>query len=168
MTLVVFVGAVILLGVALIAIAWPLLQERRGVSMTGLAGDTSSVTDPLIDLVAQRDAIYQAIRELRFDHQVGKVSEADYEAFNTQLRSQAVRVLKEIDGLKQAEADPDLDARLETEIAALRQVNGSGPVQTAPASPVPADAAAPTFCPRCGQRLHGGDRFCGKCGAALS
>lgn len=166
MTLVVFAGAVILLAIALIAVAWPLLQERRGASAPSWAGNAAATTDPLIELYAQRDAIYQAIRELRFDHQVGKVSEPDYEAFNTQLRSQAVRVLKEIDALKQAEADQDLDARLEAEIAALRQVNGHGPVSAS--APAPAGAATLNFCPRCGQRLRVGDRFCGKCGAALS
>ncbi len=116
-------------------------------------------------LYAQRDSIYQAIKELRFDYQVGKVSEADYNAFNAQLRGQAVLVLKQIDALKKAEADPALDAGLEAEIAALRQVNGSGPARP---TPVAAGKAALKFCPQCGHRLQAGDRFCGKCGAALS
>lgn len=167
MMIVVLVGALLLLGIAIVAVAWPLVQERRGVSEDGLSAGMLPVADPLIELQAQRDSIYQAIKELRFDFQVGKVSEADYEAFNTQLRSQAVRVLKEIDALKQAEADPDLDARLEAEIAALRQVNGSGPGLSTSVTEA-TGAAALNFCPRCGQRLHGADRFCGKCGAALS
>jgi hypothetical protein len=78
-------------------------------------------------------------------------------------------VLKQIDALKKAEADPALDASLEAEIAALRQVNGNGPIQ--PASPValaPAGKASLNFCPQCGQRLQPGSRFCGACGAALT
>lgn len=167
MTVVVFVGALLLLGIAVIAVAWPLLQERRGQFQTDLAAETLAEVDPLAALVAQRDAIYQAIKELHFDYQVGKVAEADYKAFDAQLRGQAAAVLKQIDALKKAEIDPALDASLEAEIAALRQVNGSGPVPRSPVS-VPAGKVVLNFCPQCGQRLQAGDRFCGKCGAALS
>lgn len=167
MTIVVFVGALLLLGIAVLAIAWPLIQERRGVVDAELAVDMLPAADPLLELHAQRDAIYQAIRELRFDHQVGKVSETDFTAFDAQLRGQAALVLQQIDALRQAEADPLLDASLEAEIAALRQVNGSGPARPA-AQPVPAGQAGLNFCPQCGHRLQAGDRFCGKCGAALS
>jgi hypothetical protein len=169
MTVVVFIGALLLLGIADIAIAWPLLQERRGQFQADLSAETLSEVDPLAALVAQRDAIYQAIKELRFDYQVGKVSEADYKAFDAQLRGQAAAVLKQIDVLKKAEADPVLDASLEAEIAALRRVNGSGPARHQPVPvAVPTGKAALNFCPQCGHRLQGGDRFCGKCGAALS
>lgn len=167
MTIVVFVGALLLLGIAVLAIAWPLIQERRGVVDAELAIELLPAADPLLELHAQRDAIYQAIRELRFDHQVGKVSETDFAAFDAQLRGQAARVLQQIDELRQAEADPALDASLEAEIASLRQVNGSRPARPA-SQPVPAGQAGPNFCPQCGQRLQAGDRFCGKCGAALS
>ena len=166
MTIVVFVGALLLLGIAILAVAWPLIQERRGVAAAELAADVLPADDPLLELQAQRDAIYQAIRELRFDHQVGKVSEADFAAFDAQLRGQAALVLQQIDAVHQAEADPALDAALEAEIAALRQVNGSGPAKTALA--VPAGKPALNFCPQCGHKLQAGDRFCGKCGAALS
>ena len=172
MTIVVFVGALLLLSIAILAVAWPLIQERRGVAGAELTAEVLPADDPLLELQAQRDAIYQAIRELRFDHQVGKVSEADFAAFDAQLRGQAALVLQQIDALRQAEADPALDASLEAEIAALRQVNGSGPagsVEAARLVPVaaPAGATALNFCPQCGHRLQPVDRFCGKCGRAL-
>ena len=159
-----------LLAVALAAVAWPLLRERSGHGEVDLAAEAAADADPLLELEAQRDAIYQAIRELRFDRQVGKVSDVDFEIFDGQLRQRAALVLREIDALNQAEADPALNASLEAEIAALRHLNGRGPA--VPAQPALAAAAAGqaalNFCPRCGQRLQAGDRFCGKCGAALS
>ncbi len=167
MTIVILTGTLLLLGIAVIAVAWPLLQERRGQLVTELAHETLAESDPLTTLHEQRDAIYQAIKELRFDYQVGKVSEADYKAFDTHLRGQAAQVLKQIDTLEKVEADPALDASLEAEIAALRQVNGSRPARRTPVA-APAGKAALNFCPQCGHRLQSGDRFCGKCGAALS
>ncbi len=174
MTVVVIVGALLLLAIAVAAVAWPLLRERRGQPQAELAAEAVSFSDPLQELETQRDAIYQAIRELRFDRQVGKVSDADFETFDTQLRSRAALVLREMDALQKAEADPGLNASLEAEIAALRHVNGSGPAAPAQPAPVagpvavPAGAAALNFCPQCGQRLQAGDRFCGKCGTALN
>ncbi|MER2598105.1 MAG: zinc ribbon domain-containing protein [Caldilineales bacterium] len=151
----VVVGSVLLLAVALMAVAWPLLQERRGLLAADLAVEALPLADPLVDLQTQRDAIYQAIRELRFDQQVGKVSAADFTVFDAQLRGQAARVLRQIDALAQAEADPALQNSLEVEIAGLRQVKDA-PVSTL------------NFCPQCGQRLHKTDRFCSGCGSALA
>ena len=119
MIFVIVLGALLLIGIAAVAIAWPLVQERSGMPEYAIGGEAAVVEDPLVELTARRDSVYQALRELRFDHQVGKVSEADYKVFDAQLKGQAVAVLKEIDGLKKAEADPELDAQIEAEIAAL-------------------------------------------------
>lgn len=166
MTLFVIAGALLLLGIAAVAVAWPLVQERRAPAAVELAEEALPTADPLVELQAQRDSIYQAIRELRFDFQVGKVSEADYKVFDSTLRGNAAAVLQQIALLKQAEADPVLDASLEAEIAALRHVNGSGPGPMTPAA-VAVGEAALNFCPSCGQRLQAGNRFCGNCGAQL-
>ena len=164
MIFVIVLGALLVIGIAAVAIAWPLVQEHSGMPEYAIGGEAAVVHDPLVELTARRDSVYQALRELRFDHQVGKVSEADYKVFDAQLKGQAVAVLKEIDGLKKAEADPTLDAQIEAEIADLRS-NGQAPssapaAETGPVTPV-------NFCPKCGTKLKPGDRFCGKCGIAL-
>lgn len=160
MTLLVVAGGLILLALALVAIAWPLLRERPepGEPAAELPQPENVPADPLLELEAQRDSLYQAIKELEFDYQVGKVSEVDYQAFDAQLKEQAVMVLKEIDAFEIAEADPALESRLEAEIAALRR-NGHAASPSAP---------APGFCPQCGQGVQEGDRFCARCGAVLA
>ncbi len=161
MTVLVIVGGLILLALSLLAIVWPLLRERPEPEQAApeLLSPEMAPADPLVELQAQRDSLYQAIKELEFDYQVGKVSEADYQAFDSQLKEQAVAVLREIDTLQAAEADPNLDARLEAEIAALRR-NGH-----AVAGP---GAAGHGFCPQCGEGVKAGDRFCARCGAAIA
>lgn len=164
MTLLIIVGGMILLALSLLAIVWPLVRERPEPEQVApeLLWLETAQADPLMELQAQRDSLYQAIKELEFDYQVGKVSEADYQAFNSRLKEQAVAVLKEIDTLQKAEADPNLDARLEAEIAALRR-NGHA------LQPVAAESsAAPRFCAQCGEAVKAGDRFCARCGTALA
>ena len=119
MTFILIASAIGLIALTALAIAWPLWKERQGDASS--AGAEEAVRDPLAELLEQRNATYLAMRELRFDYQVGKVSEADYQAFDAQLKGQAVAVLKQIDALAAAAADPALDARVEAEIAALRQ-----------------------------------------------
>ena len=165
MIFVIVLGALVLIGIAAVAIAWPLVQERSGMPEYALGGVPATVEDPLVELIARRDKVYQALRELRFDHQVGKVSETDYKVFDAQLKGQAVAVLKEIDGLKKAEADPDLDTQIEAEIAALRSI-GQAPLSGAAAETGP--VAPVNFCPKCGTKVKPSDRFCGKCGTLLS
>ena len=164
MIFVIVLGALVLIGIAAVAIAWPLVQERSGMPEYALGGVPATVEDPLVELIARRDKVYQALRELRFDHQVGKVSETDYKVFDAQLKGQAVAVLKEIDGLKKAEADPDLDTQIEAEIAALRSI-GQAPLSGAAAETGP--VAPVNFCPKCGTNVKPGDQFCGKCGTVL-
>lgn len=165
MTFVVIVGGLLLLAMAVAVVAWPLLRERRdgqAVYEAELTADAVLELDPLVELQEQRDAVYQAIKDLEFDHQVGKVAEADYQAFDAQLKEQAVGILKQIDALRAAEADPQLGLRLEAEIAALRRVDGYAPTAASVA------AASTKFCPQCGRPCAPGDRFCGGCGTALA
>jgi hypothetical protein len=166
MIFVIVAGALVLIGIAAAAIAWPLWQERKGGSES--VADDETAADPLVELTARRDSVYQALRELRFDHQVGKVSEDDFKVFDAQLKGQAIAVLKEIDSLKKAEADPALDAEIEAEIAALRHTNGREQEVDPDVELVVVGQDAPAnYCPTCGTKARAGDRFCGQCGALL-
>lgn len=160
---------------AAILVAWPLIQaaQTRAPQPTG--------RDQVLDeLLARREAALTAIKDLEFDYLVGKIEEADYQALDARLRSEAIAILKAIDqhtggDLREASvrrereiarkrrprvapqpAPPSLEAQVEAEIAALRRQ---------PAHPGTRSAAA--SCASCGAALDAADRFCRNCGAPV-
>nr|NIN67603.1 hypothetical protein [Anaerolineae bacterium]NIO70584.1 hypothetical protein [Anaerolineae bacterium] len=94
------------------------------------------------ELEARREALYAALKDLEFDHEMGKLSAEDYAALRERYTVQAVAVLQQLDALA-AEEPP---------------VVGQG------------DAAlekAPLVCPVCRRACQPGDTFCTGCGASL-
>ena len=53
----------------------------------------------LDQLLERRDAIYENLRDLRFEHRAGKFSEADYADTLASLEQEAARVIAEIETL---------------------------------------------------------------------
>jgi hypothetical protein len=130
---------------ALLAVAYPILV--KGSVSEPMAASAEETVD---ELLAQRDAVFQALRELRFDHEVGKITDEDYVVFEGSLKQTAANTLRALDKWESG-ADRDLDAAVEAAVAAR----------------VVALAAGGITCPRCGQPAGPDDRFCGRCGAPL-
>jgi hypothetical protein len=164
--------AIALLIVAAVAIvAWPYF------SPVAAANRLPNGSDPALEsLVTQRDATYAAIKDLEFDHTMGKLSDADYKGMRTKYETKAVAILQELDGLKKA---PPPRARsgenaesIEQEVQRLRR-GAKCPQCGAP------HAANDVFCAKCGTALRGircpkcgtraaiGDMFCARCGGVL-
>lgn len=146
---------------AAVYVLWPLLSRA--------APDVPIEDDRLTDLISRKDSVMVAIKDLEFDHQVGKLSEEDFERFNARLRQQAIGYLQQIDKL--APQSAQLDESLEVEIARLRKtrtapvaVNGKSAPVAAPAVAVPAGEAPARFCTNCGQALAPQHKFCANCG----
>ena len=51
----------------------------------------------LRDLETARDGKFREIRDAELDHRTGKLSDADYAAVDTELRAEAVEILRAID-----------------------------------------------------------------------
>jgi hypothetical protein len=51
----------------------------------------------LLELEAARDAKYREIRDAELDHETGKLSDRDFDAINSTLRTEAVSLLRELD-----------------------------------------------------------------------
>jgi hypothetical protein len=115
-----------------------------------------------LDALLRRKALlYSNMKDLEFEFQMGKLSEADHERLRAEDRAEAARILREIDAL---EDRGDVDAIIEREIAARRA--GAPVVRRSPAMPEPPPGPA-LFCTGCGARAREGDRFCGRCGRSL-
>jgi hypothetical protein len=117
----------------------------------------------LSPLLAERERILDALVELDFDHELGKVPENIYELQRTRLLQQGADVLRQIDDLQSGEGMSEdkkparvsaADDPLEVMIAARRE--GHKP------------AGKGQFCHACGEKVKAGDRFCASCGADLS
>lgn len=136
--------AILLTGLSLFAVAYPILRQSDSArSVTATAQET------LEELLAQREAAFQALRELSFDHQVGKITDEDFGIFEANLKLHAADTLRALD---RWEAQEDsLDDALAQAVSARRAALQTGGVA----------------CPACGQPAAAGDRFCAACGAEL-
>jgi hypothetical protein len=149
--------AIIVLGGAYLA--WPLLR-RAGLPASGQQKKLSS-------LEAERDRILAIISEMDMDHAMGKIEAQDFEAQRGDLMRRGAAILREIDALGEAPgsasppsqampehvAEEALDARLEQEVARLRQSMAQ---------------QALGHCPQCGQMVLASDLFCSHCGRRLA
>ena len=63
------------------------------------ASDSAPHRTKLDQLMERRDAIYENLKDLRFEYRAGKFSETDYEETKDSLEIEAAKVLAEMDEL---------------------------------------------------------------------
>jgi hypothetical protein len=97
------------------------------------------------DLFIAKERVYANIKDLDFDHQVGKIDHEDHQAMRQALKQEAEAILARIDQLKGGSPR----VVLETEIARRRKGAKAG------------------GCPGCGSHNPAGARFCTQCGQKL-
>jgi hypothetical protein len=93
----------ILLAVAIVVlVAWFVTAPLR-------RRPTAQPEDPtvaeLADLEARKQAKYRQIRDAEADHAAGKLSDEDFRRLDTELRAEAIEILKGIDRLRQRRGD---------------------------------------------------------------
>ena len=85
-----------------IAVACALLTIAAAIFIFGVrreASDSAPHRTKLDQLLDRRDAIYENLRDLRFEYRAGKYSETDYNEIKHSLEIEAARVLAEMDTL---------------------------------------------------------------------
>ena len=152
--------SVLIAGAIITFIALPLFASSR-------AQDENEPT-ALETLMSQRDAAYDAMRDLDFDFQTGKLSDVDYNALRDKAKSRAAVVLQQLDAVQVQ------DHQLEQEIMQRRAAKPT--VASAPADDAieqeiakrrGKSATANMACKNCGTPYKSGDQFCAKCGNKL-
>jgi ribosomal protein L32 len=142
-------------GAVVVFVVWP-WWTRRGAPQPESGDRVRSGGETLAE---RHEAVLTALRDLDFDHAVGKVAEEDYEPLRQALLVGAGDVIAQLDE-EQAKAEADLDARIEAEVLAIRQTRRAEEDATAPASY--------NACPACGRVDRPGDVYCADCGAQLN
>lgn len=138
--------------------------------MTPLMGNRSRLASEepqeVSSLLAERERLLNALQELDFDFQLGKIPEDDYPGQRASLLQKGAEVLKKLDALgasrpaaqraaAAAEATPAdalTDDEIESMLAARRKARKT---------------RSAGFCPRCGKPILATDQFCPSCGKSL-
>ena len=92
------IAVALLVGAAVVAVAWPFLSPERGRPDDRL----SEADRTRIELLERRDSAYAALRDLEQDHRTGKVTGDDYVAEREELRREAAAALRMLDSLEQS------------------------------------------------------------------
>jgi ribosomal protein L40E len=154
-------SSVAFLMLATLALGWVVWMAFRAAQ--ALTREPTQVESGVVtgrrrkELEREKQALLKALKELDFDHQMGKVSEKDFNDISTQYRARAIRVMRHLD-----DAGRDYEAMIEKDLAAKRK----GPT---------ADSSQPTVkaemdsakCAKCGTRNDSDAEFCKKCGGKL-
>ncbi|HYN99189.1 MAG TPA: hypothetical protein VEU28_05905 [Actinomycetota bacterium] len=99
--------------IALGALIWmvrPLLERRR--ALRGPEEDRRTA-----DLLEEKQSVYRSILDLELDHEMGKMGSQDYLQLRQQSKSEALGIIRELEGSSGDENEQDT---LEEEIRAAR------------------------------------------------
>jgi ribosomal protein L40E len=142
------------------------------------------------ELRDEKRRLLRALKELEFDHGMGKLSKADFESVSATYKARAIEVMRALDGT--SELHPDLAALLRERNAksasgasasaasssaasssaasssdATRASDASASDGTG-ASDANASAASARTCSACGATNDDDARFCKRCGTGLA
>jgi hypothetical protein len=140
--LTVMMGAAAIVGLAALRAVRPLVSAHDDRS--AVVGQRTRAA-----LEQEKTLALRTIKDLEFDHAMGKISEDDFHEMSVRLRSRATRLIKQLD------AGSGYRSQIERDLAKRLGETGEkgGAVHT---------------CARCSVANDADARFCKSCGAALS
>lgn len=119
----------LLLGIVTVAAAWYVIKPLHtlGDLPSWLDESMSSAeTKKIARLEAAKDAVYENIRELDFEHEMGKLSPEDYQRLRNEYLARAAELLDEIEKARTREAI-DKEVEREVRVRRFRRPEGGGP-----------------------------------------
>lgn len=156
-------AAILFLTALLLTVSLYLVTPLLGNRSRGVTEEPQEASS----LLAERERLLNALQELDFDFQLGKIPEEDYPAQRADLLRKGAEVLKKLDAIapsrppvrapggtsaNAARTEALSDDELESMLAARRKERKT---------------RAAGFCPRCGKPILVTDQFCPSCGKSL-
>jgi Double zinc ribbon len=136
------------LGATVVAfVLYPVFSEAREPEV----GTTGSVERELISLDEKKTRLYDAITDLDFEKDAGKVSDADYQTARNDYMTQVAEVLTRIDALAPTRLEKN-----ETSVSPEKKAGKKKAVD-----------AASLVCKSCGKSSRADSKFCMHCGTPL-
>jgi rRNA maturation endonuclease Nob1 len=158
------VAAAVLLGVVVLGLVLqPVLRAGREKVLP---------PEPIDPDETPKGIALTALKEIEFDRETGKLSDADYEFLKAKYTAAALDALRR----EEKVAPDDVEAMVAAKVRALRSASGTTSSNTAPlpqgSSPTcktcgPRPEPDAIFCSSCGHRLLSG-LACNRCGEALA
>jgi hypothetical protein len=128
----------------------PLFREPRHYLAVDLLAETE------LDRLSDRKAvIYRSLRDLEFEHGMGRLSETDFKRLEAEYKNEAASILQKLD---QLDASEKLDEKIEKDIASRKSK-----LYTSDSKP----AQESLRCPSCGAEVIPGKKFCADCGRQI-
>ncbi len=161
------IGA-ILIGIAMLVAAVPIVIKP--LLNNKLKEPSIQASTDLDNLRDRHSELLLALRDLDFDHQIGKVTIEDYVALRESLLVQAATAIE-----AQEKQDAEQDARLEEAIRLRREKQSSARTcRNCGATLEVSDRFCracgnpiETTCPKCGEQMRPNDLFCNSCGTKV-
>jgi cytochrome c-type biogenesis protein CcmI len=127
----------------------------------------------------ERALAVQGLRELEFDREMGKLSDADYESMHKALEDRALTAMAAIEKIRDQAVNakkPIVTPLTPRKLAPAPRridpiptlvVHMDPPRQQTPPTSTPSASLKITFCPQCGMRAAPDSKFCAQCGIAI-
>jgi hypothetical protein len=112
------------------------------------------------ELEREKQALLKALKELDFDHQMGKVSAKDFAEIRAQYRARAIRVMRQLDA-----SGRDYESMIAQEVQ--KRLRPSSGAESRPATAPESETVDPHACGKCKTKNDADAEFCKNCGLKL-
>lgn len=138
-------------------------ENRRARSGAGESHEISA-------LKAERDRVIDALQELDFDFNLGKIPAGEYPDQRAALLQKGADILRRLDELVPAASSAvNAETRIENATAAVRAAASDDDLESMIAARRRSQKSKSAgFCPKCGKAVLVTDKFCSACGKSLS